>query len=177
MRAHSFFLASIVIAISISAPGCYTQVKTNGWGPSEARPVPSETLPSPPPVVIRAPEIDDVLGGEYIGTIQFDFDAGGADERTYSGDISFRFQDGMYRCESKVIVERGRFKDHGKEIVFDPPLPLPTAERPQHWVATGTSGIARFAVEHSDGTWRLTSRDESQNRTCEIALHRLFAQR
>src|SRR5678816_212643 len=175
MRARSVFFASIASAILVS--GCYTQVKTDGW-PSESRPlqrpVPRETAP-PPPVAVHAPPVDDgVLRGEFIGTVQFDFNAGNADERTYSSDISFRFQDGMYRCESNLIVERGRYKDKGNEIVFDPPLPLPPAERPQRWVATGASGIPRFAAEHSEGAWNLTSQDDTQNRTCKIVLRRLF---
>ena len=178
MRALFPSLAAIAIAVSVS--GCYTQVKTNGWPSAsrpDIRPVPSEPAFLAPPVA-HAPVVDDtVLRGEFIGTIQYDFTPENADERTYSGDISFRLQEGMYRCEGTLIVERGRFKDQGNEIVFDPPLPLPPAERPQHWVATGKSGISRFAVEHREGAWHLTSRDESQQTSCEIVLRRLFASR
>lgn len=178
MRARSIFFASIASAILIS--GCYTKVRTSGWPSAmnpDVRPVPREVTGAPP-VASHPPVVDDgVLRGEFVGTVQFDFNAGSADERTYSSDISFRFQDGMYRCESNLIVERGRYKDQGKEIIFDPPLPLPTAERPQHWVTTGARGISRFVVEHQEGSWQLTSRDEKQNRNCEIALRRLFESR
>jgi hypothetical protein len=173
MRAHLPSLAAIAIAISVS--GCYTQVRSNGWPSAmhpDLRPVPGEPALEAPPVVL-APVVDDsVLRGEFIGTIQYDFNAGSADARTYSGDISFRLQEDMYRCEGTLTAQGGRFNDYAGEIVFNPPLRLPTAERPQHWVAIGKTGIARFAVEHSEGAWRLTSRDESQQRSCEIVLRR-----
>jgi hypothetical protein len=86
----------------------------------------------------------------------------------------------MYRCEGPVVVEHGRCKMQETELVFDPPIPLPIAERTQHsnsWVLDGSSGIARFAVVRSAQALELTHHDETLHRSCKITLHRLFGSR
>jgi hypothetical protein len=159
----------IVLALGVFAPGCYTQIHSNGW--------PAGAPADPPAAAKSKPSMSDAVRGEFIGTVRFDFDSETDAARTYSGDISFRFEDGMYKCEGDLIGERGRCRDLGDEMVFDPPLPLPVTERPHDWAVEGSSGVARFAVVRSEQGLRLTSRNDARHFSCEIVLHRLFGMR